>query len=68
MKLNKNDRVACNYYKACEFYKVLEEIREVAKDNQFYDPRYFMLRGEIGQIQNIKMTEIYKMCNEVLND
>lgn len=51
-----------------KLYKALEEIKEIAKYNQFYNPKYFMLRGDIGQIQNIKMTEIYEKCNEALND
>lgn len=50
-----------------KLYKALEEIKEIAKYNQFYNPKYFMLRGDIGQIQNIKMTEIYEKCNEALN-
>ena len=48
--------------------QALEEIKEIAKYNQSYNPKYFMLRGDIGQIQNIKMTEIYEKCNEVLDD
>lgn len=50
------------------YKQALEEIREIAKFNQFYNPEYFMLRGDIGQIQNIKMTEVYEKCNEALND
>ena len=60
---------ATKYSMKCgEFRQALEEIKEIAKYNQFYNPKYFMLRGDIGQIQNIKMTEIYEKFNEVLND
>lgn len=51
-----------------KYKQALEEIREIAKFNQFYNPKYFMLRGDIGQVQNIRMTEIYEKINEVLND
>ena len=53
---------------AYKYKQALEEIREIAKYNQFYDPRYFMMRGDIGQVQNTRMTEIYEKCNEALND
>jgi hypothetical protein len=53
---------------ANKYKQALEEIREIAKHNQFYDPRYFMIRGDIGQFQNIKMTEIYERCNKELNE
>lgn len=48
--------------------QALEEIREIAKFNQFYNPEKLLINGDIGQIQNLKMTEIYNKINEVLND
>jgi hypothetical protein len=65
-KLNDMCNDNCDFTNKLE--QALEEIREIAKHNQFYDPRYFMIRGDIGQIQNIKMTEIYERCNKELNE
>ena len=51
-----------------KYKQALEEIREIAKFNQFYNPEKLIINGDIGQIQNLKMTEIYNKINEVLND
>lgn len=59
----KNTKADVDKYK-----QALEEIREIAKYNQFYNPKYFMLRGDIGQVQNIRMTEIYNKINEVFGN
>ena len=48
--------------------QALEEIREIAKFNQFYNPEKLLINGDIGQIQNLKMTEIYNKINEALED
>lgn len=58
-----------NYYKEYNNYRsALEEIREIAKFNQFYNPEYLLINGDIGQIQDLKMTEIYNKINEVLGN
>jgi hypothetical protein len=49
------------------YRSALEEIRVIAKFNQFYNPEDLLINGDIGQIQNLKMTEIYNKINEVLN-
>lgn len=48
------------------YWNALEEIREIAKFNQFYNPEDLLINGDIGQIQDLKMTEIYNKINEVL--
>ena len=50
------------------YRSALEEIREIAKFNQFYNPEYLLINGDIGRIQNLKMTEVYNKINEVLGD
>ena len=58
-----------NAFKQRDKYRqALEEIRDIAKFNQFYNPEILLINGDIGQIQNLKMTEIYNKINEVLND
>ena len=51
-----------------KYKQALEEIREIAKFNQFYNPEKLLINGDIGQIQDLKMTEIYNKINEALND
>lgn len=57
----------CNIQRT-RMYKALEEIREIAKFNQFYNPEDLLINGNIGQMQDLKMTEIYNRINEVLGD
>ena len=64
---HKQYEIADEWYKVAEKYKsTLEEIREIAKFNLFYNPDFFSINGDIGQIQNLKMTEIYNKIIEVL--
>ena len=51
-----------------KYRKALEEIREIAKIHQFFSPKMLVLNGDIGQIQNLTMTDIYQKCNEVLKE
>jgi len=51
---------------AINYRSALEEIREIAKFNQFYNPEDLLINGDIGQMQDLKMTEIYEKINEVL--
>jgi hypothetical protein len=51
-----------------EMKSALEEIREIAKFNQFYNPEDLLINGDIGQIQDLKMTEIYNRINECLGE
>lgn len=51
-----------------KYKQALENIREIAKFNQFYNSEKLLINGDIGQIQNLEMTEIYNKIDEVLND
>lgn len=53
------------YYK---MKKALEEIKEIAKFHQYFNPEFLEIKGDIGQLQDLKMTEIYEKCNEVLGN
>jgi hypothetical protein len=48
------------------YRSALEEIKEIARFNQFYNPEDLLINGDIGQVQNLKMTEIYDKIREVL--
>ena len=56
MRLNKNDRVACNFYKACEFYKALEKIREIAFKKEYLS--LFECLDDILDIANKALGEV----------
>ena len=59
----------CNYIKKENKYKqALENIREIAKLHQYLNPELLEINGNIGQIQDLKMIEIYKKCKEVLGE
>ena len=63
----------CKFKEYCtcdteRYRSALEEIRGIAKFNQFYNPEDLLINGDIGQIQDLKMTEIYNRINEVLNE
>lgn len=51
-----------------KLYKALEEIKDIAQIHQYFNPELLEIKGDIGRIQDLKMTEIFKKCNEVLND
>lgn len=64
-------KLKCKFKEYCtcdieKYRSALEEIREIAKFNQFYNTEKLLINGDIGQIQDLKMTEIFKKCNEVL--
>ena len=52
--------------KSYSYYKALEEIRDIAQIHQYFNPELLEIKGDIGQMQDLKMTEIFKKCNEVL--
>lgn len=49
-----------------KYKQALEEVREIAKLHQYFNPEILEIKGNIGQIQDLKMTEIYEKINEVL--
>ena len=51
-----------------KYKKALEEVREIAKLYQYFNPEILEIKGNLGQIQDLKMTEIYDKINEVLKD
>ena len=72
-KLDKEEYNVCcectNIQNQNDTYRsALEEIREIAKFNRFYNPEDLLINGYIGQIQDLKMTEIYNKINEVIGE
>ena len=57
--------LAISNKKLSEYKQALEEIREIAKFHQYFNPEILEIKGDIGQLQDLKMTEIYEKCNEV---
>ena len=51
-----------------KYKQTLEKIRDIAQIHQYFNPELLEIKGDIGQIQDLKMTEIFKKCNEVLNE
>lgn len=51
-------------HEAYKFQKCLQEIKEIAKRNIFLSPKLLEINGDIGQIQNIAITQILDLITK----